>query len=244
MRLVAGIVLPFVLLFGCWQLLTVLGPSSLHTVLASPYATVSYIVQNKSSMLTSLRTTAYEALLGYVIGNVAGFFIAFVLDIHRHVGHVGMALLVVAQSIPVIAFGAVIALWFGQGLLPRVVIATYIGFFPMALNVNRGLRAIDPSHTNLFDAFDASHAQATLFLRVPAVLPSVFTALKASAVLCVSGAIVGELFGAQYGLGPLLLNGIYYQNPPLLWSSIYLAAAISLTVFGTASILQRRLAWW
>src|ERR1700691_2515674 len=108
-RRMAGVVAPFVLFFGGWQLLMAAGPHSLQTVLASPSTTVSYIAHNHSEMLTALRTTAYEALIGYLVGNLAGFVLAFVLDSNRQVGHVGLALMVVAQSVPVIAFSAVFA---------------------------------------------------------------------------------------------------------------------------------------
>jgi NitT/TauT family transport system permease protein len=240
----AGHAAPFVVFFGVWQLASYYWSANVATVLASPSDTVSYIAHNQSAIAGAFRVTALEALIGFACGNLAGLVAAFVLDLNQHLGRTGLAVLVIMQSIPVIAFSAILMLWFGNGLAPRATIAAYITFFPMALNVSRGLRSIDTNHRNIFNAFGASRRMVYVALRFPSILPYAFTALKASAVLAVSGAIVGELFGAQTGLGVLLLNGLYYQDQPLLWSAIYSAAGLSLAIFISASVLQQRYAWW
>jgi NitT/TauT family transport system permease protein len=237
-------VAPFVVFFGVWQIASYYWSGNVSTVLASPSDTVTYIAHNHSAIVSALKVTGLEALIGFVAGNLAGLLAAFVLDLNQHLGRSGLAVLVIMQSIPVIAFSAILMLWLGNGLAPRATIAAYITFFPMALNVSRGLRSIDRTHQNIFTAFGASRRKVYVSLRFPSILPYAFTALKASAVLAVSGAVVGELFGAQNGLGVLLLNGLYYQSPPLLWSAIFSAAGLSLGIFIAASVLQHRYAWW
>lgn len=240
----AGYLLPFLIFFGLWQLLGYANNSTFSAALASPSSTVARLVDDWAQIGGPLRTTALEAILGYLCGNALGLIAAFVFDLSRTLGRVGMLAAVIVQSIPVIAFSAVLIVWFGNGLLPRIMIAAYISFFPMLLNVERGLRSIGRSEVALFKAFGASRWRVLRSLKFPAILPATLTALKASAVLAVGGAIVAELFGAQSGLGILMENALYYNAMTLLWGAIYLAAALSLGLFMVAALLQKRFAWW
>lgn len=234
----------FAVLLGLWQWVSIYWPSSLKDVLASPWATITYIADHPGGIGAAARVTLFEAIVGYVIGNVVGLVVGVVCHLFRTLGRSVFPALVVAQAVPVITFSAIVILWFGNDVQARIVLAAYLSFFPMVLNVYRALGDVRPETVTVLRAFGAKRLFSLRVAELPAVLPAILTALRVSTVLAVSGAIVGELFGAQTGLGALLLGGLYYLSGPEVWASIVVSGAVSLVGFGLIALVERRLSWW
>lgn len=226
------------------QLASYWWPKSLQDVLVGPVATIQYIVSDPQEMWQATAATFIEAFAGYVTGNLVGLMIGTSCHLFRRFGRAVFPLLVVAQAVPVITFSAIVVLWFGNTLSARAFLAAYLAFFPMTLNVYRALGDVKPEMVTVLQAFGAGRLFMLRTAELPAILPAVLTALKVSAVLAVSGAIVGELFGATHGLGVMLLSGLYYLSGAQLWASIVLSGAMSLVGFGLIALLERRLSWW
>jgi len=127
------------------------------------------------------------------------------------------------------------------------VIAAYLTFFPVTVNMLRGLRTIDPDALALMRALAATPRQVFLKLRFPAALPYLFTALKISATASVVGAIIGELpVGSRFGMGVVIINGAQYYNwqPANLWAAILVSALIGIAFYQIVAAVERRcLAW-
>lgn len=238
------IVLPFAVLLAVWQAVSPLWSVSLREVMADPWSIFSYIGGHPASALGALQVTVLEALIGYSLGNLAGFVVGVTSHLSRRLGGAIFPVIVVVQAVPVITFSSIVILWFGNDIGSRAVLAGYLSFFPMALNVYRGLGNVDRNMLRVMEAFGAPSLRQLLEVKLPYILPSVFVALRASVVLAMSGAMVGELFGATNGLGALLLSGLYYQASALVWTSIYLAGAVSLIAFFVISVTQRIVLWW
>jgi NitT/TauT family transport system permease protein len=127
------------------------------------------------------------------------------------------------------------------------VIAAYLTFFPVTVNVLRGLRMVDPDALALMRALAATPRQVFLKLRIPAALPYLFVALRISATASVVGAIIGELpVGSRFGMGVVIINAAQYYNwqPANLWAAILVSALLGIAFYHLVAAVERRFVRW
>jgi NitT/TauT family transport system permease protein len=188
--------------------------------------------------------TAAEALIGMLAGSVFGVaagILFFRLPVLRDMV---FPMFIVSQTIPVIAFGALVVLWFGNTLLAKAVIAFYVTFFPVTVNTLLGLRSVDPRQVALMRSFGATRGQLLWQLQLPTALPHIFVALRLAASLSLVGAIVGEWFGDTTGLGVLLLQAMFNENALGLWAALLMCALLGSLFYAVVAWLERRLVFW
>jgi NitT/TauT family transport system permease protein len=195
--------------------------------------------------------TGLEAVLGFVLGGVAGFLLA-VLFVHVKPAERGLLPYVIAsQTVPIIAIAPMIVVGIGRlgapPWLSKSIIAAYLTFFPVTINVLRGLTSVQRDQLALMHSYAASKAQIFFKVRLPASVPFLFTALKISATASVIGAIIGELpVGSTRGLGVQLVVGSQYNtfNPGFLWATILMAALLGLVFYGAVALVERWVVRW
>jgi len=182
--------------------------------------------------------TAKEAAVGFALGASIGFAIGIVL-VHSQLLQRGLLPYIVAsQTIPILAIAPMVVVWLGGRGAPDwfsvSVIAAYLTFFPVTINMLRGLQSVDPRALELMRSYAGARWAILWKLRVPASLPYLFAALKVSATASVVGAIIGELPASiQDGLGGAILNfnQYYATSPPSLWATNLIAALLGITFF-------------
>src|SRR6185295_711368 len=154
---------------------------------------------------------------------------------------------IASQTVPILAIAPMVVGWLGTGGFSKAVIAAYLTFFPVTVNMARGLRALDPEALALMRALAASTRQVFFKLRFPSALPYLFTALRLSATASVIGAIVGELpVGSRFGMGVVIINAAQYYNwrPANLWAAILVAALLGIAFYQTVAWVERRCVRW
>jgi NitT/TauT family transport system permease protein len=195
-------------------------------------------------LLAGFWRTLTETIIGFSLG--AAFGVAFgvcfasVKSLERAVFPIFVAL----QSVPVIAFGAIVVIWFGNTIMAKVVIALYLTFFPVTVNTLRGLQATDPQRIALMRSFGASKLQLFLKLSLPSAGPTIMVGLKLGIALSLAGAIVGEWFGDTVGLGVLLLQALYVEQIPRIWVLIVACGITGSMLFGLIALFERKFVWW
>jgi NitT/TauT family transport system permease protein len=205
----------------------------LETIAATPRAYVDGF----------LRTLA-ETLIGFVAGGAFGISIGIAFFRLRTLREMVFPIFVVSQTIPVIAFGALVVLWFGNTLFAKAVIAFYLTFFPVAVNTLLGLESVDPAQVALMRSFGASRRQLLLRLQLPTALPQIFVALRLASSLSLVGAIVGEWFGDTTGLGVLLLQAMFTENFVALWGALLASALLGTGFYAVVAAIERRMVFW
>lgn len=199
---------------------------------------------NWSALLQGVFRTLTETALGFLLGCAFGFAAGALFAQVPLAERLFFPLFVLSQTVPVVAFGAVIIIWFGNGLLAKVVIAFYLTFFPVTVNTHRGLTAVDEQAVNLLRSFGASPWTVFWRLRVPSALPSIVASVLLGVSLSLIGAIVGEWFGDTLGLGILLLQAMYAENMVRLWSVVVCCGALGAILYGSVAWLAKRYVWW
>lgn len=183
--------------------------------------------------------TARNSVLGLICGALLGVVTGAVIARSKVVGAALRPLTVVAQTIPIVAIAPAIVLWLGTGTATKVVIATYLSFFPLTVATARGLDGVGPERRELFRVIAAGSAFTLLRLEAPTALPLVFVGLETAATFSVVGAIVAELpFGSREGLGVAILNAwqFYTIQPEALYS-----AALAACLLGGVVVVVIRL---
>jgi len=191
--------------------------------------------------------TALEALIGFTLGAVTGLALAVLFARFRLLERGLLPYVMVSQTVPILAIAPMVVVWLGTSWLSKAVIAAYLTFFPVTVNMLRGLRAAEPDALALMRALAATPRQVFLKLRFPASLPYLFTALRISATASVVGAIIGELpVGSRFGMGVVIINAAQYYNwqPANLWAAILVSALLGIAFYHAVAAVERRFVRW
>jgi len=187
-------------------------------------------------------TTLSEVLLGLFVGVTTGFITGFLLARSAFAERLLSPYIVAAQATPILALAPLIAMWFGSGILSKVLICALICFFPMAIATTVGLRSVDPRLMELGRSLRATRRQLITTIEVPAAAPQIMGGVKVAVTLAVVGAIVAEWVGGDKGLGVLInlaRGGLF--DTPLLFATLLTIALMGVTLYVIASLVERRL---
>jgi NitT/TauT family transport system permease protein len=146
--------------------------------------------------------------------------------------------------VPLIALTPVLVLAMGNGMEPKIFIASMSCFFVTLVNMMRGLRSVDVEAAELMHSLSANWWQVLTKLRWPASMPFLFTSLKLGAGSAFLGALVAEWVGSTEGLGYLIVLSSYQFHIPTMWATIFTASAMALTAFFLVSLVERRVTRW
>ncbi len=187
-------------------------------------------------------TTLVEVVLGFVAGATVGLVVGYVIARSRLVERFVSPYLVAAQAVPILALAPLLALWFGPGLLAKVVICGLIVFFPVAIATMVGIRSVDRGLLELAASLRATRRQVLATIEIPAALPSILGGLRVGVTLAVVGAIVGEWAGADKGLGVLinLARGSLFDYP-LMFATLVTIALLGIACYLVVVLVERRL---
>ncbi len=189
-------------------------------------------------------TTLVESLLGFALGFAIATVLGYVLAYSPFLERLASPYIAASQALPVVAIAPILLLWLGFGLLPKVVVAALVVFFPMLINTIGGLRRIDPALREVAQVYGANRWQTFYLVEVPLALPTILSGTKIGFTLAVTGATVAEFMGADRGLG-LLLNvskGLF--DTPLLFVALVTLIAMAGVAYGIVAVLERALVRW
>ena len=226
-----------------WQLAVVIGglqPSILPPPLLVGERFVTAFAEG--TIQPHLATTLQEIAVGLTVGAVLGLFAGYVMARSPLAERLLSPYIVAAQAIPILALAPLLAIWFGPGLLGKVVICALIVFFPVAVSTMVGIRSTDPRLLGLGRSLRATPRQRLWTIEVPAALPSILGGLRVGVTLSVIGAIVGEWAGASRGLGVLinLARGSLFDIP-LMFATLLTIALVGVALYLAVVLVERRL---
>ena len=191
-------------------------------ILPYPLAVAKDLWAQGTFLIGHMWVTLYSTLLGFAIAIIAGTFAAILIVSSKTMERAFMPLMVFAQTFPKIAIAPLFVIWFGFGIIPKVIVATLICFFPIIINTSVGLASVESDMVDLVRSMAATKWQIFTKVRIPNALPYFFSALKISITLALIGAIVGEFVASDEGLGYLIL--VYEAN--LMTSTLFAAMTV------------------
>ena len=232
-----------VALLGVWQLY-VSARSIDPTVLPGPIRVAVQGFDNRSDLWSNTVPTVIETLLGFALSMTVAWLLAIVCDFSSLCRRAVEPLLVVSQTIPIVAIAPLFVIWFGFTTLPKVLIVALVTFFPVTVSLLQGFRTTPVEADNLLRSMGATRWQRFVRLRVPTALPFFFSGLRISITFAVVGAIFGEYVGAEKGLGIYMEISKNARRTDLVLAAVAVTALASLVLYFLVVLIERLVIPW
>jgi len=237
-------VLTFVVVLAAWEL-AVLAFNIPNFLLPAPSRIAIALTQTDWFVwLGHIWATLRIALTGYILSAVIAIPLGVLLATSPFLSRTLYPLLIVVQSLPVVAIAPIIVVTLGANDLPRVMITFLITFFPIVVSSATGVASTPPELLELSRSLRAGTWREITQIRLPYALPHIFSALKISTTLAVIGAVVAEFVAADRGLGYFIAISTSFFRIPAAFVGLIILALMSLLLFQLVGLLQRRLAPW
>lgn len=235
-----GIVIVFLLI---WELVVRAMTIPVYLVPA-PSKILTTLWDARILYLTAFLTTLLEAAIGLILGVLVGFLTASILMLIPTVEDGIMTLALFIKSTPIVAIAPLLTIYFGFGSMPKIVITSLMTYFPVLINILSGLRKVDQGQLDNFHYWNATGWEIYRDLRVRSALPLLFAALKISAPLALTGAVVAEWTGASGGLGRQMWLAYTNLNLPYLFAAIFLLAIAGIAIYKILDWAEKLVLFW
>jgi NitT/TauT family transport system permease protein len=210
-------------------------------LLPAPSAIAQAMHEYAAVLIKNSVVTTVEILLGFGLSVTIGVPLALAIFLWKPFARTVYPVLVSSQAVPKVAVAPLFLVWFGFGLLPKVLIAFLIAFFPIVINTAVGLAAVEREKIYLAQSMGLGPVTTFFKIQLPNALPSIFAGLKISITLAVVGAVVGEFVGGQGGLGYLLLIANGNMDTALLFAGIVALTFLGVIFFALIGLVERLL---
>lgn len=205
----------------------------------SPIQIIVALFSEMSILSSHLLYTLYEGLLGILTSVILSLIFAILMDLSSKIKRTIYPLLILSQTVPIIVLAPLLAMWFGFGVMPKVVVVTLVCFFPITVSMTEGLDSVDTELIDLMRSMDATKFQIFMKIKFPATMISFFSGLKIAVTYSIMGAIIGEWMGGKAGLGVYMMrvkNSFAYDK---MFAAILLVSVTSILIFKIIELLQQ-----
>ncbi|MEU8239902.1 ABC transporter permease [Actinoplanes missouriensis] len=242
MRRVLPPVIVGVLALVLWELVVTLGRIA-PFILPAPSAIWRELLTQRANVWEAALASGTNALVGLVCGTLLAILAALLTSRSRILGEISVPFAAVINALPIIALAPILNNMFeSTSSVPRRLVTAIVVFFPVFLNLLRGLREVNPVHQELMHTYAAGGWTFARKVRLPGALPHLFTGLRQASSLAVIAAVVAEYFGGlQDGLGARITSAAAFTAYPRAWAFVAGACLLGLT-FYLATLLLERLA--
>ena len=207
-------------------------------IMPTPLDAVRELFEPHYNWGTHVWVTTLEVFGGFGLAALIGVAMAVLFVWLPGANAAMMPLLVTLNMVPKVAMAPLFVIWLGFGIVPNMVIAFTICFFPIVLTTYRGLMEVEPELINLVKSVRANRWQIFTKIQLPGSLPYLFSGMKVAAVLAVAGAIVGEFIASDRGLGNLLLIQQNMLNTGAMVMALILITLIGTVLYGLVLALE------
>lgn len=243
LRTLAAALLGVVLIAGVWQLL-VTGLRVPAYLVPEPLAVARAFGTNARVLAGAAGLTLGAAALGLLAATILALALAGAFSLSPGLARASLPVVIAFRSAPVAAVAPIVTLFLGRGLPTSVVVVVIVSFFPLFVNLLRGLAGADRNAAELAHVYGASPWQTLRLVRVPSALPYLFTGLRVAGAGAILGAMLSEWITGSRGLGNLILDAGEMRETELLWAAVLASVGMALGVFALTSWGERRVLHW
>jgi ABC-type nitrate/sulfonate/bicarbonate transport system permease component len=240
--IVPPVALIVILIAGWYFVARISGLSSF--ILPTPLDVIQAGWETRNLLLSAIGTTLLATGIGLALALVAGVGIAALVDFWPLAHRALYPILVVSQTIQILAIAPILIIWFGFGLTPTVMIVVLFCFFPLAVSTADGLTSSDPELIALLRAMGASKKQIWRMVRLPSALPSFFSGLRLAVTYSVVAATIGEWVGGAPGLGLYMLRSKNALATDQVFVAMFITSLLSIALFMLVYAIERLALPW
>jgi NitT/TauT family transport system permease protein len=239
----SGQIAVFLLFFAVWEVLVDLLRIK-PVILPAPSVIVLTIGKHWAYLAKQSWPTFVAVTAGFLVAASVGFVIAVGIAYSRWLSEITYPFLIAAQVLPKIALAPLFLIWFGFGLMPKVVIAALIAFFPIVINTARGLSSVEPELIQYMRSLGAGWRTIFFKISLPWALPYIFASFKIAITLAVVGAVVGEFVASDTGLGYVISYSNISLDTELMFAGIFVLSALGVALFLVVVLAERLALSW
>jgi ABC-type nitrate/sulfonate/bicarbonate transport system permease component len=232
-----------VILLLIWQLSVDTGVIS-RNLLPSPTDVGSTLIEILPDIYNHTLVTLTEAFAGFFASILLALILAILMDSVKVIKKAIYPILVVSQTVPLIVLAPLFVMWFGYGMMPKIIVVILVCFFPILISLLDGLSSVDKDMINLLKSMKASRLQIFRLVKFPAAMVSFFSGLRIAATYSIMGAIIGEWMGGKAGLGIYMTRVKYSFAYDKTFAAILVIVVLSMMVFYAVRLLQRLAMPW
>jgi ABC-type nitrate/sulfonate/bicarbonate transport system permease component len=213
-------------------------------ILPGPLQIVKTLKETLPLLLNHTASTLEEAMLGFGLAIVIALVTAFILNHFDWLNQAVYPLLIVSQTIPIITLAPLFLIWFGWGMLPKILVVILVCFFPIVISLLNGLNSVDPDLISLFRSMGASKLVIFKMVKLPSAMPGLFSGMKISASYSIMAAVIGEWLGAQQGLGYFMTIAQKSFRVDRALAAVVIIAILSLLIVKVIDLAEWLLTPW
>lgn len=195
-------------------------------------------------LLDNTWVTLEEVVIGGLLAVLLGLATAILIDRSVVLERAVYPLVVASQAIPVIAIAPLLLVWFGHGIVPKIIMVMLIAYFPIVVSTVDGLRSADREQVAMIRTMGGSERDCFQLVRWPNALPSFFSGLRMAASVAVIGAVIGELVGSDAGLGHLIVISNANLRTDRVFACVAILSLMAILLFALVALLERWLLPW
>lgn len=230
-------------LITLWQVITVLFPIP-PFILPSPIDIAKASFVNRGILFSNSLVTLWEILLGIGLALLIAIPSAVAMFRSGKLEKTMTPILVASQAIPVFAIAPLLIIWFGYGIVSKVVMASVVIFFPITVSLLQGFKSCDKEYRDLFRIMGADFRQTMKMLYWPWALPYFFGGLKVGVSVATIGAVIGEWVGSQAGLGYLMIQSNARLKVDMVFASILWLTVMGLALWKLIGLMESKVLRW
>ncbi|PRR84491.1 ABC transporter permease [Clostridium vincentii] len=204
----------------------------LHRVIVS-------VAQNFTELISAAGLTFSRAVVGFAIGAAIGIILAIIMSLSKIAEKIALPYLVISQMIPVLGLAPIVFTLAKDMNTARIIIAAYITFFPVAINMLSGLNSVDSDKKDLLYSYAAKKKSIYCKLMIPYALPYLFVGLKIAAPMAITASILVDMLGSSGGIGVKLLYALYSGSKDIFWDSVITSAFMGIISYFIVVFLEK-----
>lgn len=213
-------------------------------ILPGPTEILGALAKQRAKLLSHASVTSYEIVLGYGCSIVLGSLFALVVVWSSALDKSLMPLFLFSQTVSKVAVAPLFVIWFGFGLLPKILVSFLISFFPIFISTAAGLKAVETDMLDLIHSMSPTTFQVFWKVRIPTALPYFFAGARIAVPFAAVGAIVGEWIASDRGLGYYLLLTQGNFDTAGLFATMLTTSLVSIVLYLVVVELERRFLRW
>lgn len=233
----------FAVILLIWQLIVDKGVIP-RFVLPSPTDIGRTLINIMPDIYNHTIVTMTEAFIGFLTAIVLALILAILMDSIKVIKKAIYPILVISQTVPIIALAPLFVIWFGFGMLPKIIVVVLVCFFPIVVSLLDGLASVDRDTINLLKSMKASRLQIFRLVKFPAAMVSFFSGLRIAATYSIMGAVIGEWLGGKAGLGLYMIRVKNSFALDKTFAVILVIVILSMLVFYAIKLIQRLVMPW
>jgi NitT/TauT family transport system permease protein len=228
---------------GLWALLRLAVPS-VDIVLPAPVDVVVALGKYRDPILSNAFWTLFTTMTGFGFAVVFGFIMGVAIGGSRFIYSSAYPLLVAFNAVPKVALVPIFVLWFGIGLVPAVLTAFSLSFFPIVVNVATGLATVQPEMEDVMRSLGATRLEILRKVGIPQAMPYFFASLKVAVTLAFVGSVISETVASNNGIGYLLLNASSHFQVGLVFAGLVVIAVMAVVAYLICNAIELRVTHW